>query len=205
MKNLTISDAKRIAEEVKTEDLSALTPERAEEITSAFGKLVELNLTAVSVLKGVEALTSKEYNDVVAATGVSKIILALKAGKTVKESNLITAVAKLANGRLQNSGDTFEIETPSFKIKFSQLETAKDDYDTDELRKLAGYDVSATFVNDILKDCFAEPVAKLLPKKVDDHILKGDVPASLRTTNFATDIVISVGKKIDVSGKEDKE
>lgn len=197
MINLSMSDVKRIATEVKTEDLSALTPERAEEITSAFGKLVELSLTATSVLKGVDTLTSKEYVDVVSATGIAKTILALKAGKTVKENNLVTTVAKLANGRIQNAGDFFEVETPSFKIKFTQLEVPKDEYDTDELRKLAGYDCSATFVNDMLKDCFAEPVAKLLPKKVDDHILKGDVPSSVRSTSLGTDIVITVSRKED--------
>lgn len=191
LKNATV-----VAAEMATEDFSNLTSARASEILDAFATIVELSCKATALLGGVDKLPTKEAADVVVNTGLVKTLLAArKSAKITLPNNLVGAVVRLANGPLQNIGDSFVVENSNVAITLSVVEKAKDEWDSEEIVKDAGMTVAAEFVNEGLKDCFKAPVCAINPTACNRAILDGRLDASRKTVSKSLDIAVSFSYK----------
>ena len=217
--SITLKDSRKLSFDVNQSnfDFSNLTPAEAADISAAFCKAVELGCQAVAIATGhvMEVMLpdgTKDYVaklpcvvavDVVKNTGIVKDLLSIrKNAKTKLSDGLTGVVARLANGRLQSVGDSFVVSSNNIEITFTVIQKVKDDFDYDKLGEIAGRQVTATYKDESLAQCFKLPSAPGNKPGCEALVLAGrQEVANCATQTITEDIQVAV-KYLEKKGEE---
>ena len=213
---MTVKEARAICIAAPFEDLSALTPERALEYQEAFATLIDVQHSAVCNMAGIDRNRNvfpnpKEQDKhlttlnsigvgLVKATGIADSICAFRSNNTKKlpaSESLVSILARIALGRLQNVGDKFDIDLPNLNITFTAAEAQKISWNVPNILKKAGASIVINVENPNLKDCiknFDEP--PINPSGCSNAVIRGDLDPSDKVITTAFDVAITFSYKI---------
>lgn len=193
---MKVSEARVVCDNATKCSLSALTSNDVIQMEQAFGVGIDLELTVRAMLSGTQRVSEAVAADVVKSTDIIKTILALRNNKSVpKEQTLVTVLARIALGRLQNVGDRYEIDYDKFNIGFQVVESIKPDYDWEGIKKEAGASVSSEIINTELAGCFKAPSLPGNPSGANQAITDGKLDTKYKTDKSSIDVIVEFNWK----------
>ena len=213
---MTVKEALAVCKAAPTEDLSGITPERALEYQQAFATLVDVQHSAVCNMAGIDRNRNvfpnpKEQDKhlttlnsigvgLVKATGLVESICAFRSNNVKKlpaSESLVSILARIALGRLQNVGDKFDIDLPNFNISFTAVEAQKISWNVADIIKKAGASIVINVENANLKDCiknFDEP--PINPNGCANAVNRGDLDPADKVITTSFDVAIAFSYKL---------
>jgi hypothetical protein len=193
---MKISEARVVCDNVTKCDITSLTSNDVIKLEQAFGVCVDLELTVRAMVSGTSRVSEAVAAEVIKSTDIVKTILALRNNKSVpKEQTLVTVLARIVLGRLQNDGDRYEIDHDKFKIGFRMDVSTKPDYDWEGIKVAAGVSVSSEIVNTELAKCFKAPSLPGNPSGASQAMLEGKLDSKYKRDKSFTDIIIEFNWK----------
>ena len=193
---MKVSEARVICNNATNCDVTSLTSNDVIKLEQAFGVCVDLELTVRAMVSGTPRVSEAVAAEVIKSTDIVKTIMALRNNKSVpKEQTLVTVLARVMLGRLQNHGDSYKIDYDKFIIEFILDESTKPDYDWEGIKIAAGASVSSEIINAELARCFKAPSLPGNPSGANQAMLDGKLDNKYKTDKPFTDVKIKFNYK----------